>query len=388
MNGGAVTQSGTSLPFGAEQRTLETWVLARQNVPCNYAVDMGSYGVDSPGEQFYVQLADDGGGSEMQLFTGGPTPAASIGLPGSWDDGAYHLMAASYDGNVFTAYMDGQAAGSAVVGALSTVAQAFEFGPGGFMNWDEYTVIPTALAPDRLDSHWTHGSSTLAACPPTPTTPYATSVESDHPSLYYRLDDTGEIFADSSAHCHDGSTSAAGEGPRFAFAVGGALRSDPDTTIAMNGGAVTQSGTSLPFGAEQRTLETWVLARQNVPCNYAVDMGSYGVDSPGEQFYVQLADDGGGSEMQLFTGGPTPRGQHRTADPVGQRRVPPHRRHLRRQRLHRLHRWPSRRVRGGGSAVDGRPGVRVRSGRVHELGRVRGLPKRRSPEPGSRITTS
>ena len=142
MNGGAVTQSGTSLPFGAEPRTLETWVLARQNVPCNSAVDMGSYGVDSPGEQFYVQLADDGGGSEMQLFTGGPTPAASIGLPGSWDDGAYHLMAASYDGNVFTAYMDGQAAGSAVVGALSTVAQAFEFGPGGFMNWDEYAVYP------------------------------------------------------------------------------------------------------------------------------------------------------------------------------------------------------------------------------------------------------
>src|SRR5205085_6045224 len=205
---GIVTQAGTTLPAGGAPRTVEGWVRATNC--CDVSLVLARYGTAGAGKLFEVYVQE--GFSvrpRMYLETGSGSPV-HVDLPTRWADGAYHQLAATYNGSVFTAYLDGQAAGSVKVGALATVAEGFSFGSpnqDGFL-MDEVAVYPSALTPGRIDSHWSHGVALRAACPAKPTRVYPESVLHDSPALYLRLNEDDRLVRDYSGHCADGSTNA------------------------------------------------------------------------------------------------------------------------------------------------------------------------------------
>ena len=118
----------------------------------------------------------------------------------------------TYNGTTATAYVDGQNQGEGPVTANTAVPGNGLALAGG--NWDfaDVAVYPTALTPAKIDAHWTAGASpTATACASTPTYPYAKSVLSNKPDVYYPLDDvaTSRVAYDRSGGCHNGAYSSA-----------------------------------------------------------------------------------------------------------------------------------------------------------------------------------
>ncbi len=85
--------------------------------------------------------------------------------------------------------------------------------------------------------------------------PYPTAVLADNPLIYYRLDESsGPVAADLSGNLQNGTYAASG----ITYGVSGALISDSDTAISVNGlAAVTQSGRTLP-SAPPLSIEVWM----------------------------------------------------------------------------------------------------------------------------------
>ncbi|MEA2448775.1 MAG: hypothetical protein QOG63_707, partial [Thermoleophilaceae bacterium] len=129
-----------------------------------------------------------------------------------------------------------------------------------------------------------HVDPTIAS--PT-SSPYPQAVLADHPTAYYRLDDSGtQTVADSSGHGLDG-TSVTGTG----LGAQGALLSDSDTAVtsAAQGVIFNQSGDQLPNAATARTLEAWV---DYGCCNNAFDLIRYGDVAGGHGFEIAIGDAG------------------------------------------------------------------------------------------------
>jgi RHS repeat-associated protein len=108
------------------------------------------------------------------------------------------------------------------------------------------------------------GSVASVAVTPTgsPTT-YASTVLSDAPGLYYRLDDSMSSAADSSGNGRDGQYSNNTYGISYSQGQGSALLGDSDASITFNAGrggssyAYSPSSAGLPTGSGARTVELW-----------------------------------------------------------------------------------------------------------------------------------
>jgi Concanavalin A-like lectin/glucanases superfamily len=128
------------------------------------------------------------------------------------------------------------------------------------------------------------------------TTAYPQAVLTDHPSSYYRFDESaGPIASDSSGNRHDGTYQS-----NVQFGVAGALpsESDPGISTTAPGDAVTESGADLPAANTPRTLEAWV---NNVGGASGFDLLRYGDVAGGHGFEVQLAANA--SSISVTAGG-------------------------------------------------------------------------------------
>ena len=137
---------------------------------------------------------------------------------------------------------------------------------------------------------------------------YPQAVLVDHPTVYYRLDETtGTLASDSSGNHFDASYE---ENPHLGSP--GALLGDSDTGVAATSAAgnpgpmLSQSGDQLPAGKSARTLEAWV-NYDNYDCSFgkcnlgtgAFNLFQYGDVAGGHGFSVQI---GAGAQSITVSG--------------------------------------------------------------------------------------
>jgi len=86
--------------------------------------------------------------------------------------------------------------------------------------------------------------------------PYASAILADHPSIYYRLDETaGPTAFDSSGQGQNGQYGAG-----VTYNVPGALAGDPDTAVSGTAEILSAPSTALPSGSAARSYEMWFKA--------------------------------------------------------------------------------------------------------------------------------
>jgi hypothetical protein len=111
---------------------------------------------------------------------------------------------------------------------------------------------------------------------------YAKAVLADHPTVYYRFNETsGSTAFDSSGNGLD-ATYAAG----VSLGEAGGLIDEPDSAVFGSGLLAYQSGDALPSGAKPRTLEIWV---HNAASAY--NPISYGDVEHGHGFVVHIGQE-------------------------------------------------------------------------------------------------
>lgn len=338
---GSVPSPG--LPVGNEARTVQAWVKPG-DTNCRYVLGFGSTGTDN-GYSMYECPNSIG----ISAFS----DDLAFNTPQAINDGAWHLITITYDGNNVTAYLDTHPLGTkSFANPLSTAAGTLYLGAFDSLccgNWafgglQEEAVFPKALTAAQVTSefnasgygvptapgspsatgaanaatvHWTastapgtsvaayiitakrgttvqrsiaapasatsvkltglpagsytftiagrdtYGSgaaATTAAATVTGTaTTYASTVLTDRPSVFYRLDEgTGTpLAADSSGHSivANYATSCLTQG------VAGPLPNDPATGVsssACNNIASVPYSANLPSGTASRTLQAWI----------------------------------------------------------------------------------------------------------------------------------
>ena len=120
------------------------------------------------------------------------------------------------------------------------------------------------------------------------TAPYPSSVLADHPTAYYRFDETSGLTGfDSSGNGLDGTYATGTQ-----LGVAGALLSESDPAVGAPGRGLVfdQSGDQLPNANKPRTLEAWL---DYGCCNGAFTLMQYGDVAGGNGFSVSIGDSGG-----------------------------------------------------------------------------------------------
>ena len=223
----------------------------------------------------------DPGSQTITVSDGQSLGADRFSTPYPISDGSWHLLDVSFDGGTVSAYLDGQAIGTAPLGGLTTITSGQPLTASGPQGLDEVAIYPAAVNAVHLTGRWTQGGAGAPACTPVPSSRYPLAALGDSPVAYYRLGElSGSLSArvafDSSGRCGDGAYTP------NAVPVAGALAGDSDTAIQ---GGFTASAGSLPSGAAARTVEAWfTVASQPVSI-------SYGRVSTGDAFSV-TADPG------------------------------------------------------------------------------------------------
>ncbi len=263
---GSITSGAGGLPSATQAATYELWFNTTQPY-----TDLMSV----PGTTI-----EYGNGGSPDLLFGNNAAGRLEPLPSSGNDGSWHLLDVTTDGaGNYSVYFDGVFAGT-LTGVNNGTGTDSNGGAGGVvvgntgpygggslgaaLSADEVAVYPTQLAQGAIDAHWTlGGSNQQTVCPTTPTSAYATSVLSDNPALYLRLDElatdpAGRVAFDSSTSCTAAAPTNGTYGPGTA-STSGALLSDSDTAVTFTqpGGEVLDSSSSLPSATEAATYELW-----------------------------------------------------------------------------------------------------------------------------------
>jgi RHS repeat-associated protein len=347
-NGRVQFAQGTGLPSGTSARTYEVWVKTTSTadqVLLSYA--------HSNGCGYLANGLVLTSGGQVGFITGWDCSSwgvTSIGFtpPYSITNGAWHQVAATWNGATVVIYLDGQPIGSQAYstslgsadssGLMLGAVYGSNFISGGL---DEASIYPSALSAAQVLSHfqasgnsqpsaptdiassgaanqvtisWTAAlsngsaitgylvtalqggvaksavsvspattavtmtglqggtaytfqvqaannfgmgpaSTSPAATPTGSSTTYASTVQGDSPSYYYRLDDTSAMVADSS-----GNGRLAYVRGGYTQRVPGALANDTDTatTLTANGRVQFAQGAGLPSVTSARTYEAWV----------------------------------------------------------------------------------------------------------------------------------
>ena len=187
--------------------------------------------------------------------------------------------ASAVTGYVVTAYSGLQAKNSIGTGVTTTVSLTG-------LSAGIYTFQVAALnASGTSSSSSPSGSLTVSGA----TSTYASTIQADGPSIYYRLDESsGTVAGDSS-----GNGRSAGYGGGYTQGAGGALLNDPDPGVSFANGWVSQlvPGPGLPTGNAARSLEAWVKTTSTGP------IVRYGNLNNENQFNLKVV---AGNQLQLY----------------------------------------------------------------------------------------
>ena len=278
FSGAAASRSDSALPTGAGARSVEAW---------EKTTGGGTYSLLS-----YGALSANGYAS---LNINGPTTISFdawnyyvlTSTPYSVEDGAWHYLAATYDGSTATLYLDGVAMGSGSLSMNTSASQGLwlgdaQDGAGAFPgSLDEEAVYAAALTAAQISTHWRSGVG-ASSCPAAPGGRYPSSVMSDSPLRYFRLGEaTGPVATDSASTtgCQPATYNTGavhGPGGLVTDTSGSAGSPSPAATIAL------APSTSLPSGASARTIEVW----EKTTGTGTYSLASYGATTTNQ--YVSL----------------------------------------------------------------------------------------------------
>jgi RHS repeat-associated protein len=180
---------------------------------------------------------------------------------------------------IVTAISAGKAANAVAVGGTLTSAALSGLAGGS------YTFQVQAFNNFGASSVGTSGSVTVSGA-----STYASTVQADGPSVYYRFSETaGTMVADSSGNARPGVAYGS-----YALGATGALPNDTDGAINLTGGAVTQSlaGAGLPTGNAPRSMEAWFKTTSTGPIMW------YGNGQTVQLFDLKVVS---GNQLQLVT---------------------------------------------------------------------------------------
>jgi len=271
--------SGEGLPSGSSARTLEAW----EKTGTTGTMAVVDYGYGATNQYFGLNLV-----GATTLSIDGWINYVNLPTPYSLEDGSWHYVAGTYDGNVtITLFVDGQEIGSGTLpSVLSTPlpGQGLWIGSGQDSatpfagSLDEVAVYPTALTPAQVNAHWRAGVA-AQACPAAPTSGYPGTVASDSPVRYWRLSElSGQSAAEYSGNCRFAAfNSGAGRAPTpLINDVGGSVTNPSPAATS-----VAASPDGLPGGAAARTVEVWEKAPSS---SNAMALVTYGTNSTGQYF--------------------------------------------------------------------------------------------------------
>ena len=237
---GYVSVPGAGLSATA---TLEAWVKG------SGTWSTGTEGVLSSGND---SLSVVNGHPYASFYIGGTARNLDSGV--SISTGAWHHLAASWDGYTIRIYIDGSLAAfsSPGAGSLNEVGGG-AIGYYPFFNGalDEAAIYSRALAPGRIQAHYWAGVSQVTATTPT----YSSAVLADNPAGYWQLSDsTGTGAADSSGNNNAGSITGG-----FTLNQPGPA-ADGTSSIALNGstGVISVASASTLNPTTAITMEAWV----------------------------------------------------------------------------------------------------------------------------------
>lgn len=207
-----------------------------------------------------------------QLFNTSWNPLGAVTSPLTYNDNVRHHCVATWNGTTLILYIDGvSVASAAVAGTLPSPATLpIEFGrmASNFPitgTFDEFALYGTALSAARVAAHYLAGSS-----------PYATAVSMDTPSLYWRFNETtgtsGAVI-DSSGNARHGDYVNAPT-----LGVAGLLAGDTNKGLGLDGvNDYAGLASATWMNATTFTVEAWIKTAAGSPVSRVIaarDTGS------------------------------------------------------------------------------------------------------------------
>jgi hypothetical protein len=170
----AITISQTNLPTGNSPFTCSVWIKTTQSTASGYP-SLFSYGTPSTGAGIFFSLCNnsDGncnpGGTLAGRAMIGPY-GNSLGSNVAVNDGVWHHIVATYDGSVYTLYVDGVNSGSKAMTTNLAYSATPTIGYGGGLyasmqyfngSMDEFAIWSRALASSEVNQLYRRGANRI-----------------------------------------------------------------------------------------------------------------------------------------------------------------------------------------------------------------------------------
>ncbi len=200
-----------------------------------------------------------------------PNAERSVTSAKAYNDGQWHQAVATLGPGGQTLYVDGKRVARRTD---TTSAQGYSgyWRLGGDNTWtggknfngqvDEFSVFPTALTPEQVNSHWI-ASGRSSALGTAPADAYGASVFNDSPDLFWRLADTTTTAADASPYGEQEGTYYGNKTQGRAGVVSGnaATQLRRPGFLTAGGNVVSKSQVSNPTTFTQ---EVWIKTANNL----------------------------------------------------------------------------------------------------------------------------
>lgn len=206
---------------------------------------------------------DNAGHIWFGVYPGG---VQTLSTSNTYNDGQWHQVTASLGADGMHLFIDGVPAGQR---SDVTSGQAYNgywrIGGDNLGGWpnqpdssyfagaiDDVAIYPTVLSRQTVLSHFT-ASGRESSLPPAPTDAYGTSVTSDQPDLYWRLDESaGNVAADSSQSSNNGAYQGG-----VTKGATGVIPGYSGTAASFNGQDAAVAGQSSLTNPTSYSLESW-----------------------------------------------------------------------------------------------------------------------------------
>lgn len=160
ISGSVTYNSGNGLPIGNASRSVELWL--KTTSTANMALVQWGDGRNGATD-YIVQITN---GYRIWINLNNQTNPA-INSPYNLANGQWHYVVLTWNGSVFTLYVDGTGAGTWSNGALATSQTGLVIGNGYSGNLDEVAVYNRALSQSEITAHFlASGNSQPAASDP------------------------------------------------------------------------------------------------------------------------------------------------------------------------------------------------------------------------------
>jgi PKD repeat protein len=248
---------------GPDTFTAETW-FNTTSTSGGKILGFGASATENSGSYDRHIYMDNAGHIWFGVYPGG---VATLSTSNTYNDGQWHQVTASLGADGMHLYIDGVPAGQR---NDVTFGQAYNgywrIGGDNLGGWpnqpassyfagaiDDVAIYPTVLSRQTVLSHFT-ASGRQSSLPPAPTDKYGTTVASDQPDLYWRLDESavGTTAADSTQSSNNGAYQGG-----VAKGAAGVIPGYSGTAATFNGqdGAVT--GQNSVTNPTTYSLESW-----------------------------------------------------------------------------------------------------------------------------------